>query len=164
MKWFKLLALAGLLLAPAIKSAAEHDIYPDPSQAKTDIAAALKTAAAQHKRVLLDFGGNWCGDCIVLDLYMHNEQNEPILNAGFVLVHVNVGKYDANDDLAKKYKIPLGKGVPAVAVLSADGRLLYSQQGGEFEGMRRMRASSVTTFLTQWKPKAKGCSVVTVSC
>ena len=37
-------------------------IYPDPAQAPADLAAALKTAAASHKRIVLDFGGNWCGD------------------------------------------------------------------------------------------------------
>jgi thiol:disulfide interchange protein len=70
---------------------AGRDIYPDPSQAKADLAAALKTAAAAHKRILLDFGGNWCPDCVVLDSYFHDPANRPILEANFVLVHVNIG-------------------------------------------------------------------------
>ena len=37
--------------------------------------------------------------------------------------------------------------VPAVAVLSSTGRLLYSQKGGEFESMRPMQSSAVTQFL-----------------
>ena len=65
---------AGLLaLAAGAANSAGRDIYPDPSQAKADLAAALKTAAATHRRVLLDFGGNWCGDCQVLDIYMHDD-------------------------------------------------------------------------------------------
>ena len=139
-------------------------IYPPPAQANADIAAALKTAAATHKRVLLDFGGNWCGDCQVLDIYFHDPQNLPILNANFVLVHVNVGTYDANLDLAEKYDIPLKKGVPALAVLSSTGKLLYSQKGGEFEAMRSMQSSAVTQFLVQWRPQRPGCSVTMVNC
>jgi thioredoxin 1 len=54
--------------------------------------------------------------------------------------------------------------VPALAVLSEDGKLLYSQKGGEFEAMRRMQSSSVTSFLVQWKPTRQGCSVMVVSC
>jgi len=131
---------------------ADRSIYPEPSQASTDLAAALKTAAAEHKRILLDFGGNWCGDCQMLDLYFHDAANLPILEANFVLVHVNIGKMDANLDLAQQYEIPLNKGVPAVAVLDEHGKLLYSQKSGEFEAMRRMETSAVTSFLLQWKP------------
>jgi thiol:disulfide interchange protein len=141
-----------------------RDIYPDPSQARTDIGAALKAAATGHKRVLLDFGGNWCGDCIVLDMYLHSPENRPILDANFVLVHVNIGHMDQNTDIAARYKIPLEKGVPALAVLNNQGKLLYSQKGGEFEAMRRMQASAVTSFLVQWKPTKPGCSVMTVTC
>lgn len=164
MKFFKLFALAALTIAPAIALAAPKEIYPDPSQAKVDLAAALKTAAAQHKRVILDFGGNWCGDCQVLDIYFHNQQNLPLLESNYVLVHVNVGHFDANTDIAEKYNIPLHKGVPALAVLNEHGKLLYSQTGGEFEDMRHMESSSVTAFLTHWKPGEKGCSVVAVNC
>ena len=95
--------MAVLLTAAAMARPASRDIYPDPGQAKADIATALKTAASAHKRILLDFGGNWCGDCHVLDIYMHNPENAPLLDSNFVLVHVNVGRMDANLDIAQKY-------------------------------------------------------------
>jgi thiol:disulfide interchange protein len=165
MKTFKLLAIAVLLaLGATTARSAGREIYPDPAQAKADLAAALKTAAETHKRVLLDFGGNWCGDCQVLDIYFHNPENLPILESNFVLVHVNIGHMDANLDIAGQYQVPLDKGVPALAVLSEKGKLLYSQRGGEFESMRRMQASAVTTFLVQWKPAKEGCSAVMVNC
>jgi len=165
LKTVKLLALSlGLALAAGTANSTGRDIYPDPAQAKADIAAALKTAAATNKRVLLDFGGNWCGDCQVLDLYFHDPGNLPILEANFVLVHVNIGQMDANLDLASRYQVPLSKGVPALDVLSEKGKLLYSQKGGEFEAMRRMESSSVTQFLVQWKPVQPGCSTVMVNC
>jgi thioredoxin 1 len=165
MKSLKLLVLAGaLLLAAGHARSAGRDIYPDPSQAKADLAAALRTAAVAHKRILLDFGGNWCGDCQVLDIYFHNPENRPILEANFVLVHVNIGHMDENTDIAERYQVPLNKGVPALAVLSPEGKLLYSQKTGEFEKMRNMEASSVTQFLVQWKPVKPGCSVTMVTC
>ena len=165
MKPFRLIALAALILSvAAVGRPATRDIYPDPAQAKGEITAALKAAAQTHRRILLDFGGNWCGDCQVLDIYFHNAQNKPILDANFVLVHVNVGEYDANLDLAEKYEIPLKRGVPAIAVLSETGKLLYSQKSGEFESMRRLDAEAVTRFLVQWKPVKQGCSVMMVNC
>jgi thiol:disulfide interchange protein len=152
LKIFKFLAVAALLaVSTGSARSASRDIYPAPAQARVDLAAALKTAAATHKRILLDFGGNWCGDCQVLDLYFHDATNRPILEANFVVVHVNIGRMDANLDIAQQYEVPLNKGVPALAVLSEQGNLLYSQKSGEFEAMRRMESSSVTQFLMQWK-------------
>jgi hypothetical protein len=69
-----------------------------------------------------------------------------------VLVHINIGRMNANVDIAEHYQIPLRKGVPALAVLGENGELLYSQKTGEFEAMRRMQSSSVTDFLAQWRP------------
>lgn len=162
LKW--MLALAALTLAAGTANSAGREIYPDPTQARPDLAAALKLAAETHKRVLLDFGGNWCGDCQVLDIYFHNETNRPILDANFVLVHVNIGHMDENVDIAQTYEVPLKRGVPALAVLSENGKLLFSQRDGQFEAMRRMESSAVTSFLVQWKPTKPGCSAVMVTC
>ena len=148
-------AFLTLLLALAIGAvaarSAERGIYPAPAQAKIDLAAALDAAAATHKRVILDFGGNWCPDCRVLDLYFHDSGNKPILEANYILVHVNIGRMDENVDIAERYRIPLRKGVPALAVLGEGGELLYSQRTGEFEAMRGMQSSAVTDFLLRWK-------------
>jgi thioredoxin 1 len=148
-----LVALWALVLT--LPAHALPDIYPAPEQAQADLAAALKQAAAQHRRVIVDFGGNWCTDCHVLDGYMHDATNQPLLEAGFVVVHVNIGRIDRNQDIAERYGIPLGKGVPALAVLDERGKLLYSQIGGEFEDMRHMNAGALTQFLQRWKPGAK---------
>ena len=156
--------VAAVALAACSAHAVLRDIYPDPAQARTDIAKALKAAAASHKRILLDFGGNWCGDCHVLDFYLSNAQNRPILESNFVLVEVNVGAYDANLDIAKQYGIPLEKGVPALAVLTEKGKLLYSQKNGQFEKMGRLDPGMVTQFLVQWKPVKPGCSAVMMTC
>jgi thiol:disulfide interchange protein len=146
-----LTAVLALIVAFPLRPA-ERDPYPPPEQAAADLAAGLRLAAAQHRRVLIDFGGNWCPDCRVLDGYFHDADNLPILDSGYVLVHVNIGLRDRNLDIAARYDIPLGKGVPALAVLDSDGTLLYSQKTGEFEAMRRMQSSSVTEFLNRWKP------------
>ena len=142
------------LVTPA--RATLHDIYPAPERAPDDLAAALGTAAKTHRRVILDFGGNWCPDCHVLDSYFHDAANAPLLDSGFVLVHVNIGRRDQNLDIAERYRIPLGKGVPALAVLDTDGKLIFSQQAGEFEAMRDMQSAAVTDFLKRWTPAAPG--------
>lgn len=144
---------AALLLAGPLAFAAER-LYPAVSEAKADVAAALKEAAATHRRVIVDFGGDWCTDCKILDLRFREPTNAELLQRHYVVVHVNVGDkgINANFDVAERYDIPLRKGVPALAVLDSDGRLLYSQRNGEFESMRSMDRRSVTDFLKKWAP------------
>jgi thiol:disulfide interchange protein len=126
-------------------------LYSETADAQADIAAALQRARAENKRVILDFGGNWCVDCQVLDIYMHQIPNAELLAKNFVVVHVDIGHMDHNVDVAERYNIPLKKGVPALAVLDADGKLLYAQQNREFEKMRNVQPGDVTDFLNRWK-------------
>ena len=136
---------------PATEEPGQAVIYPEGAQAGNDIAAALARAAREKKRVLIDFGGNWCGDCQVLEIYFHDPANRGLLEQNYILVPVNIGRYDENMDIAARYGVPVSKGVPALAVLDASGQLLYSQRNAEFQAMRRMDSASVTAFLLQWK-------------
>jgi thiol:disulfide interchange protein len=135
------------LTTPFVKK----QIYSETANPTADIAAALKKARVKHKRVLLVFGGDWCGDCQVLDIYFHQSPNAELVARHFVVVHIYIGHMDRNLDVPKKYEVPINKGVPALAVLDAHGKLLYSQQTGQFENMRNMSSTSVTAFLNQWK-------------
>ena len=127
-------------------------LYPDPGEARSEIASALAAASKDHKRVLLVFGGNWCYDCHVLDATFHSKAILPLVNANYHVVHVNVGDYDKNIDLASKYEIPLEKGVPSLAILDPDGKLVVSQKKGEFESTVRIGPEDIVRFLKHWKP------------
>jgi hypothetical protein len=132
----------------------DKEIYVPGLNAHVEIADALKLAAKQHKRVLLVFGANWCYDCHVLDLAFHRPDVTAVLNPNFEVVHVDVGQGDKNQDIMKQYQVPMAKGIPALAVLDSDGKLLYSQTGGEFEKARALGPEDVLSFLNKWKPKA----------
>ena len=136
------------LKAPAEKK----DLYPGGVNAEKEIAEALAAAAKSHKRVLLVFGGNWCYDCHVLDEAFHTPEIAPTLNRNFVVAHIDIGEYDKNLNLAKKYEVPLERGVPAAAVLESDGKLLFTQKNQEFEKARSLAPEDVLAFLNKWKP------------
>jgi thioredoxin 1 len=131
-------------------------LYPPPEDAHAEISSALAAAAKDHKRVLLVFGGNWCYDCHVLDATFRSKSFAPIVNANYHVLHINVGNYDANLDLADKYQIPLKKGVPSLAILDPDGTLVVSQKQGEFESTVRIGPEDVLEFLKKWKPQRGG--------
>src|SRR3954463_15752819 len=148
--------LAIVLAAATLAARAAGPLYPDVARAEADVRAALAEAARSHKRVIVDFGGNWCGDCKVLDINLRKPENEAVLAKHYVLVHVNVGDKGITDNfaLAERYGIPLKKGVPAFAVLEPDGRLVSAQKNGEFESMRSMDPASVNEFLVKWQGPA----------
>jgi len=148
--------LAALLLAAAGAAFAAEPMYPPIDRARPDIDGALKEAAATKRRVIVDFGGNWCTDCKILDINMKKPENAALLAKSFVVVHVNVGDKGISDNfaIAERYGVPLKKGVPALVVLEADGRVVYAQKNGEFESMRSMDPKSVNDFLARWSGKS----------
>lgn len=156
-----------LIAASSLAQLASHDqimqppaqfkagLYPADHDAKADIRDAVAKAAREHKRVLLDFGADWCLDCHILDNTFHNHPDvEPLLEKNYIVVHIDIGRQDPpkNDGIAKRYHVPLEKGVPALAVLDSNGKLLYADKGGEFEGARHMKVQTVIDFLEKWKP------------
>ena len=127
------------------------NIYPD-VDAKAEIRDAISRASREHKRIILVFGANWCYDCHVLDYALQQPSLAKLVQPSFIVVHVDTGESNKNMDLVSRYKIPLDRGIPALAVLDSDGSLLYSQQNGEFEAARSMDPATLTAFLKQWKP------------
>jgi hypothetical protein len=144
--------------APHLKQPSDmkKNIYPDDADAHVEIREAEQKAAAQHKRVLLVFGANWCYDCYVLDLAFQRPDLAPVLAAGYELVHVDIGADGKkNADLVKQFEVPLDKGVPALAVAESDGTLVISQKNGEFEDARALTPQALLEFLNKWRPAAR---------
>jgi hypothetical protein len=141
----------GLVTMPQ-PSKLDTDIYPANVDAKAEIHEAVARASREHKRIILVFGANWCYDCHVLDYALHQPGVAKIADPNFIVIHVDTGEGDKNLDLVSEYKIPLKRGIPALAVLNSDGSLLYSQQNGEFENARAMDPHELIAFLDKWKP------------
>lgn len=137
------------LKQPADKN---KNIYPAGVDARAEIKEAEDKAAKEQKRVLLVFGANWCFDCHVLDLAFQRPDFVPVVSR-YEVVHVDIGDDGKkNNDIAKQFDVPLEKGIPALAVLDASGKLLVSQKNGEFENARAMTPEAMLEFLNKWKP------------
>src|SRR5579863_5480742 len=141
--------------APHLKQPSDmkKNIYPADADAHAEIKEAEEKAAAQHKRVLLVFGANWCFDCHVLDLAFQRPDLAPLVASGYEVVHVDLGPDEKkNADLVKQFGIPLDKGIPALAVAESDGKLVVSQKNGEFEDARSLTPEALLEFLNKWRP------------
>jgi thioredoxin 1 len=133
----------------------KKDIYSESADAHAEIKEALQKATAEHKRVIVVFGANWCYDCHVLDTAFHRSDLAPVLSANYEVVHVDIGEGEKNQDLMKQYEVPMKRGIPGLAVLDAYGKLVYSQKNGEFENARALAPKDFLAFLNKWKPAAQ---------
>ena len=148
-----LILVLALVAVAAPANAASENIYDEKADAHKLISAAVSEAARSHKNIVLDFGANWCGDCHALDAEMRKPELASLIEKNYVVVRVDVGRFDKNLDIARKYGVPLKKGIPALAVLDPHGKLLYAQDQGQFEDARHLEYESFKAFFEQWKPK-----------
>ncbi len=136
--------LAGMLL-PVLALAAPWP-YNEQADAAGDIQHAITASQADHKPVLLIFGANWCADCRALDKAMHSSSRHLIENR-FEVVKIDVGNFDKNLYLANRYGNPIAKGIPAIVVLGAGNRVLYSTRDGELANAGQMSEQGIYDFL-----------------
>jgi len=146
------LLLAALLLAPlaAAQEApapatpaapakpdkpAKPPIYDEQADAHQQIAAALQRAHKENRRVLIQWGGNWCGWCHLLhELCASDKDIQHELQYEYDVVLVDIGRFDKHMDIAQSYGADLkGTGVPYLTVLDADGHPLANQETGALE-------------------------------
>ena len=137
------------LLAVALSVNAATAPYDESANAQAQIQASLQEAKAANKPVLVVFGANWCGDCKVLDMSFKTGASAPLIQQHFKMVKVNVGKFDRNLDIAEAYGVPLKKGIPAIAVLSPTGKVIYATQSGELADARNMGDTAIFDFLAR---------------
>jgi thiol:disulfide interchange protein len=147
---------------PAAEPAAKEgrpDIYDPKADAKADIAKALAEAKRGNRRVLVMFGGNWCGWCHKLhDLFRSDRSIAAILLADYRLVLVDS---NSNAALAASFGADLGKhGVPFLTVLAPDGKVLVNQDTGSLEDGPRHDPDKVKAFLKKWAPEPRDAEKV----
>lgn len=84
---------------------------------------------------------------------MHKAELASLLEQNFVVVMVNVGRFNKNLDLAKQYRVPVKNGIPTLAILDSSGHLLHTTDQREFTNARHMSYDSIKAFFEQWKPR-----------
>ncbi len=83
---------------------------------------------------------------------MQQPELASLIEKNFVVVKIDVGRFNKNLDLGGKYHVPIQKGIPALAVLDPRGKLLYAQDQGQFASARHLKSEDFKNFFEQWKP------------
>jgi thioredoxin len=145
------IVFALVLATFAVVSVAAEWPYDEKADATADVQHALTSAHADHKKVLLVFGANWCADCRALDKALHGS-SQGLVASRYDVVKIDVGNFDKNLDIANRYGNPIAKGIPAVVVLAADDKVLYATKNGELANARDMGDQGIYDFLSSKVP------------
>jgi thiol:disulfide interchange protein len=134
------------------------DLYDPKSDGEAQITAALVTAKAEHKNVLLMFGANWCIWCRRLDhTFATDATVAASLKQNYVLVLIDSNWRHGekrNHAINLRYDNPLKEGLPVLVVLNPAGKKLTTQETGALEDGRSAHdPAKVNAFLVQWAPK-----------
>lgn len=145
-----LIFMAQLLDAQDSVKEAPH-IYNPNSDAKADIANAVKLAGEQDKNVLLMIGGNWCPWCIKLHkLLSTNSDLNSLLLDNYIWVMVNYSKENRNMDLMHSLGNPQRFGFPVWVILNPDGNPIHIQDTSLFEMNEDYVPARIKRTLQNW--------------
>jgi thioredoxin 1 len=139
-----------------------HDIAYE-TDAHAAIAAAREQAAQEGKRVAVLFGADWCPDCFALNKALSHRLVTPILDPNYVVVKISVGNRNQNLDLMADYGMDVVRGIPAIAILEPDGKLVRAQTDGEFRNANALLSvAEIVSFFHAWAPNKIGPSAQSV--
>ncbi len=145
------LAFTGPVQAGDAPSPAKADIYDESADGSKQIADALALAGKDGKRVLLQFGANWCGWCHKLhSLCAADTDIAARLKSDYVIVLIDVNK-GHNSEVDAKYGHPIKLGLPVLVVLDAGGQQLTTKDSGELEEGNHHSPAKVLAFLDKWR-------------
>jgi len=145
MKILHVLSIMSLVMT----AAAQEKPYNESADAKADIQQALIQSEKAKTPVLVVFGANWCGDCKMLDKTMKQGTTAPLVAKDFIVVKVDVARFNKNVDVANSYGVSLSNGIPAVVILSPRNKVLYATKEGELSNARKMGEDGVYKFFKQ---------------
>jgi thiol:disulfide interchange protein len=129
------------------KALGRYRAYDGKAVPAEQLQAAQARAKDEGKRVLVQFGGNWCVFCQALDETIAGDATLRALKDQYVAIHIDAANAD---DLNERWGRPFDHGFPVLVVVDPTGAPLHTQpmtpfiRGGGFD------TAGVGAFLKAW--------------
>jgi len=125
--------------------------YDETANADAQVAAAFARAQKSHKRVLIDLGGNWCGDCIILANFVKLPEMHRFMAAHYEEVSVDVGRFNRNLQIPARFGFTKRlEGVPALLIATPDGKLVNGDNIFATADARHMTPQALADYLARY--------------
>jgi protein disulfide-isomerase len=122
--------------------------YDSHADARAEIAAGKVRAEATGKLLMVNFGANWCPDCLTLHKNLEDPLTRDYAQSMFEIVNVDVGDFDRNADVARELGVAIN-GIPMAVFFSSDGRPICDTSRGELEPSRHYSSREILDFLRE---------------
>lgn len=90
----------------------------------------------------------------MLDKLFQSHSTGSLLQKDYHVVAVDVGQFNLNLGFTAKYVNLETSGIPALVVLTPNGKARFATNDGSFENARTMNNDQVNAFLVRWAPKS----------
>ena len=126
--------------------------YDEQANANAAVAKAKAQAKAHHKLLLIDLGGNWCGDCRVLAGTLELPAMKAFMDSHYQVVTVDVGRFERNLQIPAHYGFNTRlKGVPTLLVVDPKtDRLLNPNDVFALSSAGDMSPQALADWLARW--------------
>jgi thiol-disulfide isomerase/thioredoxin len=125
--------------------------YNEAANADADVAAAFARAQKSHKLVLIDLGGNWCGDCIILANFVKLPEMRRFMETHYEEVSVDVGRFNRNLQIPARFGFTKRlEGVPALLIATPDGKLVNGADVFATADARSMTPQALADYLAKY--------------
>jgi thioredoxin-like negative regulator of GroEL len=127
--------------------------YDKNADAGARVREALARAQQNGKRVLVDFGANWCPDCRILAGVLELPEVKSFVAEHYEVVTVDVGRFNRNIAVVQQFGIRQLAGLPTIVIADADGKPLIVSNATEIAGPRGATPQTIADWLARWAPK-----------
>lgn len=126
--------------------------YDEKANADQVVDAAMARAKKSHKLLLIDMGGNWCPDCVVLHNLMLVPTMQKFMDAHYEVAMVDVGKFDRNPQIGARYGYNTRlKGVPTILVVDpATNKVINGEQVFALSNAGHQTPQDLADYLARW--------------
>jgi len=133
----------------------KFNLYKPAEDAEAEIVKAVKEAKKTGKHVFIQIGGNWCIWCArFYEFVPKDKELDSLMNANYVVYHMNYSKENYNAKLLTRYKFPQRFGFPVFLILDGQGKLIHTQNSWYLEdGKTSYDREKIRAFFNDWSPK-----------